>query len=124
MRRVPALLLMLVFSFPLIAPVIASSLDEASLPACCRSNGAHHCMMGGMIGNIPSRFTTVSAKCPYAPFAHRALMLPHAFAAPVVLTATRQAAGPAATIREAETGYRISMDRTRHKRGPPRLLAL
>lgn len=126
MRRVLASLLVLVFSLPLIAPSFASSPDDASLPACCRRNGAHHCAMGmsgGMV-NVPSRYTTVSSRCPFSPLNRGPLMLPHAFASPVLPALMRDSAGPAAVVREAEAGYRVSMDRARHKRGPPRFLAL
>jgi hypothetical protein len=38
--------LLLVFSFPLIAPLFAlGGAASLRLPACCRRNGAHHCMM-------------------------------------------------------------------------------
>jgi hypothetical protein len=42
MRRVWATLLVVVFSFALIGPDALSS-AERNLPACCRSNGKHHC---------------------------------------------------------------------------------
>lgn len=75
-------------------------------------------------GNIPSRLVTVSEKCPYAPFMRCPLMLPHSFAPSGHWTIAGPRQGPAATVRAAEAGYRISAGRTRHKRGPPRLLAL
>jgi hypothetical protein len=67
MRRAVAISLMLLFSWTLIAPMLASDTD-ANLPACCRRNGKHHCTMrrmqqsGGRQG-----FTTVADKCPYTP---------------------------------------------------------
>ena len=80
MRRAFAVTLVLVFSLPLIAPLLASTPDESQLPACCRRNGKHHCAMSMEVGNIPSRFHVVSEKCPYSPFARTPLMQPHAFA--------------------------------------------
>ena len=77
-----------------------------------------------MLGNLPSRFATVAEKCPYAPFARGPLMLPHSFTPAGHHTMECPARGPAMIVRSAEAGYRISADRTRHKRGPPRLLAL
>lgn len=124
MRRALAVFLLLGFSFPLIAPLFTSGPDESALPACCRRNGRHHCMMAAMMENALSRSRVVTEKCPYAPFANVALMLPHAFrrhAAPMILGVV---AAPAAAIREAEAGYRVSFDRARQKRGPPRLLSL
>jgi hypothetical protein len=128
MRRVASALLVLVFSLPLIAPALLSALASASdgsqLPACCRRDGKHHCAMSMTMGNIPSRYRTVSEKCPFSPFGHSTLMIPHAFAlnnSPASLVRT---ASPESIVREAEAGYRISADRTRHKRGPPTFLSL
>ncbi len=125
MRRALAMLLVIGFGLPLIAPAFASGPDEASLPACCRRNGAHHCSMAGMTTvNVPSHDRSVSAKCPYAPWAGPVLMLPHAFGAHTRSAAEAATAGPAAIIGEAESGYRISFHRARQKRGPPSPLAL
>jgi hypothetical protein len=41
-----AITLLIAFGSPLVAPLFAATADsEASLPACCRSHGAHHCLM-------------------------------------------------------------------------------
>lgn len=119
-RRAFAILLLVGFSLPLIAPLFASSSTQSSLPACCRRDGKHHCMMG----EVPSRNRTVTERCPYAPFAGLALMLPHAMAPTDRPIAAVQLAGPAAMVGEALAGYRISADRTRQKRGPPSFLSL
>jgi hypothetical protein len=124
MRRALAATLVVIFSLPLIAPLLASTPAESQLPACCRRNGKHHCAMSMEMGNLPSHYRTVSEKCPFSPLAHTPLMRPHAFNSVSAPVASRQAAGPAAIVRAAEAGYRISVDRARHKRGPPRLLAL
>jgi hypothetical protein len=122
MRRALAIFLLVGFSFPLIAPLFASGPSESSLPACCRRDGKHHCMMASMMmGAGPSSNETVSEKCPYAPFAGVALMLPHAFAPRGVSVLLGHAVTSAAVVRDAEAGYRISADRTRQKRGPPSL---
>lgn len=127
MRRVWAAILVVLFSYPLIAPAFASLPGDAELPACCRRNGKHHCAMymaEMMLGQLSSRFVTVQEKCPYAPFAHCPLMLPHSFPPAARRTVAGLSQGPAPIVRAAEAGYRISADRTRHKRGPPRLLNL
>jgi len=124
MRRAFATLLVLVFSLPLIAPAFASGPDDAQLPACCRRGGKHHCAMNMEVGNIPSRFHVASEKCPYSPFAPTHLLLPHSFALEGDYALAGPASGPAAAVRSAEAGYRISADRARHKRGPPSLLSL
>jgi hypothetical protein len=128
MRRVASALLLLVFSLPLMAPAIlsafASAPDDSGLPACCRRDGKHHCAMSMAMGNIPPRFRTASEKCPFSPFSHPQLMVPQVFALNTAQAAIGLASGAEAVVREAEAGYRISADRTRHKRGPPTFLSL
>jgi hypothetical protein len=124
MRRAFAIALVLVFSLPLIAPALASSPDDSQLPACCRRDGKHHCALNIQVGNIPSTAHVVSSRCPYSPCALTPLLQPHLFAGVNVPTVAGPSAGTAAVIRAAEAGYRISADRTRHKRGPPQFLAL
>lgn len=127
MRRALAALLMLVFSFPLIAPAfVSASPDESSLPACCRRNGQHHCAMNAisLASGVSKRYVTIAATCPWAPFAHVALMLPHALSSRRAPAVVAPLAGPAAVVCAAEAGYRISFHRSRQKRGPPQLLAL
>lgn len=121
MRRALAIFLLVGFSLPLIAPLLASTPSEASLPACCRRDGQHHCMMLGQ-GSPQDR--TVAPKCPFAPFASRSLMAPHAIAAGHRPIASAGMAGLGVIVREALAGYRISADRTRQKRGPPSFLSL
>ncbi|HTX42579.1 MAG TPA: hypothetical protein VMD25_12165 [Acidobacteriaceae bacterium] len=124
MRRVLAAMLVLVFSAPLIAPIFTGTVDEAALPACCRRNGKHHCMMYAMMmGQVPGH-PVVSEKCPYSPFAGLAVMLPHAFASHRHAASVRYAAVLALAVPQAEAGYRISFHRARQKRGPPLIAVL
>jgi hypothetical protein len=45
-RRLISITFLLLFSLPLISPVLAiTAVSDANLPACCRWNGAHHCNM-------------------------------------------------------------------------------
>src|SRR6516225_8944952 len=43
MRRASAILLIGIFSLPLIGPALFASDSVANLPACCRRLGKHHC---------------------------------------------------------------------------------
>ena len=46
MRRLLSILLLAAFALPLVAPLLALAQDpDASLPACCRRHGQHHCTM-------------------------------------------------------------------------------
>jgi hypothetical protein len=76
------------------------------------------------MGEASSLPVTLTEKCPYAPFTRCPLMLPHSFAPSARSTVAGPTPGPALNVRAVEAGYRISADRARHKRGPPRLLAL
>jgi hypothetical protein len=117
MRRAVSLSLLLVFSWMLIAPLVAQD-SEANLPACCRSHGKHHCNMRRMmrLGGSQKSFTTVSEKCTCA--VHSSSFVPGTgtrFFAVVV-------SGPVSAA-QAETAYRISLLRSHQKRGPPAPLA-
>jgi len=126
MRRVPATLLVFLFSFSLIAPAL--SVDaQANLPACCRRGGKHHCaMMDRDMAEAPSSgvaIDTLRVKCPFFP--NGGATVPEC--GPALLTAS-QTAGVAvvsliADRTRTEAGYRISLSRSHHKRGPPILLS-
>jgi hypothetical protein len=124
MRRALALLLMAVFSFPLIAPAWIAG-NASDLPACCRRNGKHHCAMAAADTGTASGSVvrTILPKCPNYPTAHAApgernVALPQnsqavfasLFHRPTVQTRT-------------ESKYRVSFSRSRSKRGPPTLLS-
>ena len=126
MRRVPAILLVFVFSFSLIAPALFAD-AESNLPACCRRDGKHHCGMTDRdMAETPSSGAAVDAlraKCPFFPNGGAVLPQPGAalLAAchPAGISIVSQIAAPA----QAEAGYRISLNRAHHKRGPPTLLS-
>jgi hypothetical protein len=71
-RRLLALSLLLLFSFPLAAPLFALSANsEANLPACCRRDGTHHCRMKMQTPDTAAQERTPSfsaaVKCPLYP---------------------------------------------------------
>jgi|SRR5579883_1252967 len=111
--------MLLLFGLPLLAPVLASDIGEAGLPACCRRSGKHHCAMAGtMLRQQGHAISMIAEKCPYTPAVAR--LLPWTPLAPSI-----EAAIFAGVIRhpavhaQAEALYRVSFDRTRQKRGPP-----
>ena len=117
MRRVLTWLLLAVFGLPTVAPLLAMGQDiEAHLPACCRRNGAHHCIMNA---GQPSHAPVFSARCPEFP--QPTMTAPAgtfiALAAPSLFVLTNISTIPAS--QRAETQYRISRERSHHKRGPP-----
>ncbi|HEY1743027.1 MAG TPA: hypothetical protein VGG18_07665 [Granulicella sp.] len=120
MRRVLTLLLLAVFGLPTVAPLLAMGQGiDAHVPACCRRIGAHHCMrnMGEQ-----SKAPAFSARCPEFP--QPAMTAPAgtfiALAAPSLSVLTNISTFTA--TQRAETQYRISRERSHHKRGPPVVL--
>ena len=124
-RRVYALVLLLVFSFVLIAPALASESDpESKLPPCCRKDGKHKCGMAGMGKAIAGsstgvRVSPLRSKCPSCPSCIQAPAQPDAvFVEPrssVVSSAWVDPDG----VPQTAARYRMSYLRSSQKRGPP-----
>jgi len=130
MRRFPAILLLVLFLLPTAAPLLALSRDpDASLPACCRRNGIHHCSMSpeqmqSMMQMLQSgtRASIVPMKCPCYP---RALVTAQHNDAIAHAAAFHFAAVVAHPAIHAQTlaRARVSLFCARQKRGPPSLLS-
>jgi hypothetical protein len=123
LRRLIAILLLAVFGLPVVSPLFAATQGaDAGLPACCRRNGKHHCMM-----KMEERSKLIQQgvwicppadKCPYypgvVPAEHSDLLPTEASGAvPAPITSAP------ARIVQTESKRRISHDRSRQKRGPP-----
>lgn len=128
MRRVPAILLLALFSFSLIGPALWADADSR-LPACCRRDGKHHCAMMNMDQDAAQAQSSglavraATTRCPFFP--KGGAVLPQSGAA---LLAAAQPARVSvlfrmAVLAEAAAGYRFSFDRSHHKRGPPSLFS-
>jgi hypothetical protein len=119
MRRVIALSLMMLLSWTLIAPLFAPDAD-ANLPACCRRNGKHHCMMRMMERRSGQQkgFTSVSEKCPCFPDSTCAVHSPIFEPAAGEQFYSNIFRVPAIAP-QSEALYRISSLRSHQKRGPP-----
>src|ERR1035437_7944916 len=118
MRRSIALSLVLMFGWLLTAPLFAPD-SEQSLPACCRRNGKHHCMMHltGQPGGKGTGFTSVAEKCPCLPDSigavHTAKYKPEAGQQFYSEVAFHPAYAP-----QTEAHSRISFLLSHQKRGP------
>ena len=70
MRRSLSILLMLVFGLGPLTLALQQN-DDASLPACCRRHGAHHCAMSGETGsqrpNPQAPAFKAPSRCPLFP---------------------------------------------------------
>jgi len=121
-RRLLALSLLLIFSFPLASPLFALSPNsDANLPVCCRRNGAHHCEMKIQRTNASAGRDVISSipvKCPFYPRAatlvrHNDARL-HSNAGVLV-----ELAHDATVKTPTYTFVRIAFDTAWQKRGPP-----
>jgi hypothetical protein len=123
MRRAIAISLMMLFSWTLIAPLVAADAD-ANLPVCCRGKSICHCRMckRGDRNSHQKSFAAVAAKCPCCPASastvYSSTYKPEAAASFYSETAFRPVCTP-----QTETHSRIPFHRSHHKRGPPAPLA-
>jgi hypothetical protein len=123
-RKLIAIALLAVFGLPFGSSLFAlAPRNGSSLPACCRRDGKHHCMMSmAERDRLSRREPGISAppeKCPYCPAA--ILRIHHSvdFAPPSAQGVYAGLAGHPAGVVQAECQQRISLDRARGKRGPP-----
>jgi hypothetical protein len=121
MRRILSLAMLLVFCFPLISPLFAST-PESNLPSCCRRDGAHHCMGSATLElHGGTGLSALKQKCPSYPKAIAVVGTGQFFLVPTQAAFAEIAAHPTAQP-QTEARYRISFGRSRQKRGPPSLL--
>jgi hypothetical protein len=119
MRRALASLLLALFSFPLMQPMLRA--DTASnLPACCRRKGEHRCAMPEQ-STADQVSNSLQAKCPSYP---KAGIVAFSFDS-VLLTAPIGSSAPVAIRFAALTAghsvLSIALRDSVHKRGPPSL---
>ena len=127
LRKFLATLMLVLFGGFYAAPLVqaTSSDPESSLPACCRRHGHHHCatvdqvMMatsssGPQIGQTPQH-------CPFYPHSTTApVVRSHPGLAPSAAFFANIVSHPAVQP-QVRAVYRLSLDRSRQKRGPPAL---
>jgi hypothetical protein len=120
-RHISATLLLAFFAVLFTLPLLADGAD-ASLPACCRSQGKHHCLMSASerraLQSSEPAFAQVSEKCPYnpaSPIATRGNTYQPSLSAAVF----GEVLADAAPHTRTETNQRTAFDRSRPKRGPP-----
>lgn len=125
-RRILALSLLLLFSFPLVSPLLALSTNsDATLPACCRRNGVHHCQMKMQRPDVSAHqvtVSTVSTKCPFYP--GPATLVRHNDVR--LHTSTRVSAESVnhGTVKALTRAHvQIALDTAWQKRGPPAYLS-
>jgi hypothetical protein len=123
--RVSSLLLLALFLFLQVFPFVSSqTTNEASLHACCRTRGKHHCAMntnlltGSQSSNSSPVFAQLTEKCPYLP-ASPVNLHGHSFKPTLAALVFAGIVSHPVRRPQAEAQRRISFDRSRQKRGPP-----
>ena len=126
LRRLLSILLLVAFGLPVVSPLFAMVRTvEARLPACCRRDGQHHCMMS--VSDRTSQrqsklaFGAPAEKCPYCPSAMAAVHT-NFLALPAAKAVFASLVSHPSGVSQTESLQRISRDRSRQKRGPPVLL--
>ena len=120
MRRLIAITLLLLFSSPLISPLLAlTATSAANLPACCRRNGAHHCM-ANMQQPDGINVSTIPQKCPSYPAAVTPIQHGDLSSHTASLIFAEIVSHPSVRT-QTEARARVALDRSRQKRGPPSL---
>jgi hypothetical protein len=124
-RRLLSITLLLLFSLPLISPVLAlAASSDANLPACCRRNGAHHCIMkmhqaeSSGRGTQGTTFSAIPQTCPAYPAIVTSVRhgeLSFYTASPIFAEIVSHPSVKAQTQARA----RAALDRSRQQRGPP-----
>lgn len=125
MRKALSILLLAFFGLPIVSPLLAlTPRSERDLPACCRRNGKHHCMMSmaereKLTDSKETRVAAPDEKCPYAPSI--AAFCIHV--SPFFPAAGKDRFVPPSShplgMAQTESKLRISQVRSRQKRGPP-----
>jgi hypothetical protein len=126
-RRALSIVLLLLFSLPLISPALAlTDISDANLPACCRRNGAHHCTKITSPANSSGSglsFSAIPPRCPAYPAAvtpvrHGDLSF-HAASLIFAGIVSHPVIKP-----QTEARARVALDLSRQKRGPPPTILL
>lgn len=128
LRKLLAITLLALWGLPLVQPLFAATGgSEANLPACCRRNGKHHCMMSmaerSQFASRDPQFSAPVEKCPYCPMAAVAPS-GNTFLPPLTQMIFADLMAHPAVIEQTESKLRISLHRSRQKRGPPQLSSL
>jgi len=124
LQRLLSIVLFAATVLPTAAPVLlAGPMAAASVPLCCRRNGAHHCdgMMSMGLAQAASGQPTARAPRMQCPFQQRSLGAAHlqTFAVAPAANETVGLLREPAPAAQAECLRRIAFDRARQKRGPP-----
>ena len=126
MRRALSILLVVVFWAPAFVPLFgAAASGDASVPACCRRHGQHHCLMSDSersalqaTGVAAPQFRAPAPKCPYQRQALRAVQQGQ-LVVPMSQVVSAALVSHPIGLAQTQSKWRVSRERARQKRGPP-----
>lgn len=114
-----AITLLIAFGLPLVQPLFAATVDpEASLPACCRGHGAHHCAMMHQMLAGSSGPSFQAPPCPFYPAPSTAPQIGAASLAAQLQLSLEQFRNPAPPALKQHVVHTFSAS-SNLKRGPP-----
>ena len=119
MRRISAILLMALFSFPLIGPVVFTEDADSKLPPCCRRNGKHHCALMAAQSESTSGPVLQGARCSFFHPGQGVPISPGVSLSPTSQVIFAGLLSHPASRPQTEALCRISYSRAGQKRGPP-----
>ncbi len=124
MRRLPAILLLVLFSLSLMGPALFAD-NGSELPACCRRDGKHRCSMrmAPAQQRTGPAFESRVERCPYYPAAPGSAS--HRGYAPATAAHQLPWAPPQTSyaLPSNDTRPGSTFARTRRERGPPLFFA-
>jgi hypothetical protein len=124
MRRLLAITLLLAFGSPLLVPLLAATASpEASLPACCRQHGKHHCTMLMAMERASTGPAFQAPPCPNYPTAFLPLRVVTASLAASLALSVQPVRATAAPATACSRSAATPAAPANQKRGPPALLA-
>jgi hypothetical protein len=124
-RRLLAISLLLLFGMPLISPLFALAANtESNLPACCRRNGSHHCMMSmaerdHLANKAGAHAPMMGERCPYLPKALPVASSSPLFALNAAMTVFSVMAMDGIAVRPSFVARRVLHGHSGLQRGPP-----
>jgi len=117
-RRIFAIVLLALLSFPLISPALLAYDADSKLPACCRRNGSHHCSIVAQQSRSAGP-AIETGRCPAFPVAAALPGNPAATSPGVSQAIFCGLVSHPASRPQAEALCRIAYSRAGQKRGPP-----
>jgi len=124
-QRVAAILLLVLFSFSLIAQSLRGD-GAPNLPECCRKAGKHHCASMAAAAHEEgsgATFKSTVSKCPLFSVGSTAPLSGKAGTPKAASAVLASLSSQPRSVAQTEARYRISFDRAGQKRGPPSLLS-